>query len=371
MLSTPAVRLPGRLRGAAAPATVSTPIGGLPDLPVIDWNSINVTAPAVTAVPNGSLPRADVVVITWTSAEWAALHHVFCASGTPTPYSARHPSSLPGWRRYTDHLPTDGHHSDWQFWGLYQEVTFAGRTILLFKSNTHLDWPGPSDLKTMIQLLIDTVQPDLIVSAGTAGGTRSDDHVGTVYIVDSAALYRKGRPPSEWPRCGSAWAASTAVLGGTAFSDLLPPVPTRPADLQTLVGQVNATHHTNLSLADLNPSDLNSGESVPAIRNDTPGGDPLLTTDTFVVGTTDGAYAGYTCSEMDDEVIAQACQASHVGYGSVRNLSDPAQNAELPTNLQSAWGNLIYTTYGLYTSFNGAMATAAALAAPPAAETTP
>ena len=146
------------------------------------------------------------------------------------------------------------------------------------------------------------------------------------------------------------------------FSELLLPIPTTRADLQSLADTLNASKHTNLDLAaPLDPDDLNSGASTPQIHNNTTAGTPLLTASSFVVGTTNGTYSGYACIEMDDAVAAAACAQYDTSFGSVRNISDPAQNAELPSDIQSAWGSAVYSAYGLYTSYNGALVTAALL----------
>lgn len=365
---SPNVHVPTRLRSSTLQATVNTDIAGLPELPVIDWAAVGLSPPTPTE-PTPALPSADVLLITWTGAEWAALHHVFCAGTTPMGYGQRHPGNLPGWQRYTDHLPVGGP-ADWTFWGLYRTVTFGGRTIVLFKSNTHLDWPGRKYLQMMVQALIDATTPALVVSVGTAGGARIGDHVGTVYAVDAATFYRPGRPENQWSTFRSGWAAATSVLNDPAFTGLLLPIPTRSADLETLRQQFNSTHHTDLAMTDLDPDGLNSGAPTPHVGNQTPGGAALLTTSTFVVGTTAGTFADFTCIEMDDAIVAQTCASADVLFGSVRNLSDPIQNADLPAAFQSAWGSLIYTTYGLYTSYDGALVAAAALAgtASPAAD---
>ena len=57
------------------------PEDGLPTLPAIDWGSIGAPAPTVLPASGDALPEADVVVITWAEAEWAALQHVFVSSG--------------------------------------------------------------------------------------------------------------------------------------------------------------------------------------------------------------------------------------------------------------------------------------------------
>ena len=111
--------------------------------------------------------------------------------------------------------------------------------------------------------------------------------------------------------------------------------------------------------ADLDPDQLNFGGQLPGIDDDTSSNEALLTTPTFVVGTLDGDYSTYSCIEMDDAVLAEICYQQGIGFGSVRNISDPAQPTELPAKIQAAWGGAVYSAYGFYTSYNSALVTAA------------
>jgi hypothetical protein len=55
-------------------------------------------------------------------------------------------------------------------------------------------------------------------------------------------------------------------------------------------------------------------------------------------------------------------EVAGTGFGFVRNISDPVQNAALASKIQDNWGSAIYYVYGLYyTSYNGAMAAWATL----------
>jgi len=81
-----------------------------------------------------------------------------------------------------------------------------------------------------------------------------------------------------------------------------------------------------------------------------------------VVGTTAGNYQAYTSIEMDDAIIGEACASSGTAFGFVRNVSDPVQSAALPAKVQGNWGSAVYDAYGLYTSYNGAVAAWAMLA---------
>ena len=133
-------------------------------------------------------------------------------------------------------------------------------------------------------------------------------------------------------------------------------MPTTPTELQSICSQFNTFYGLNQTLAELNPGNVNSADPQPAINNMTTTGTPLLTTDSFVVGTDSGNLGAFACVEMDDAVIAQNCVANNIAYGSVRNISDPVQNSTLTAKIQAHWGQAIYDAYGFYTSYNGAIA---------------
>jgi nucleoside phosphorylase len=349
-----------RLSVQSETETTFTPkIQNTPALPAIDWSHVGQQAPKLLQTPVDNLPRANSVIITWAESEWAAMEHVFCASGSSMPYSARNTGSWSGWQRYDKNLP-QGHPSDWTYWGSYRLVEVAGNGVLLFKSNTHLDWPGATYLEALIQTIIKEVGPKLILSIGTAGGARTQDHVGTVRVV-SAGTYDNGPSPSSWPVYSNRWKAPSNMLQHSGFSKLLFPVPTTSADLQGISSQFNHYYSTKYSLSEFDPDGLNMGDSRPQIDNQTGGSASLLTTSTFVVGTTKGNYQHYTCIEMDDAVIGKECLQHGTAFGFVRNVSDPVQNAVLPAKTQGDWGSAIYDTYGLYTSYNGALAAWAVL----------
>jgi nucleoside phosphorylase len=147
------------------------------------------------------------------------------------------------------------------------------------------------------------------------------------------------------------------------FKKLLFPVPTTTPDLQSLCTQFNSFYGTKYSLSQLNINDLNMGDAVPAINDLTAAGTSLLTTDSFVVATSAGNFSAFACVEMDDAIIASVCASGKTAFGFVRNISDPVQNSALPAKVQGNWGSAIYDAYGLYTSYNGAVAAWAVLAA--------
>jgi hypothetical protein len=336
-------------------------IADAPPLPPVNFAAIGKAAPVLLATPAGQLPKASAVVITWAEAEWAALQHVFCAGGGTMPYSDRLLGTWPGWQEYSSNMPA-GAPPGWTYWGYYRLVEIGGSAVLLFKSNTHLDFPGAKYLEALIDLLIRQVTPSVILSTGTAGGAKPQDHIGTVRAVSAGTLYETGQPQADWPLYENAWHAGSSLLTSANFGRLLSPVPTRAGDLATLCAQFNRQYGSSYTLSELDPDGLNLGDTSPQIDNQTGGGTSLLTASTFLVGTTAGTYQTYACIEMDDAVIGSACAASRTPYGFVRNLSDPAQSSALPPKAQGNWGSAIYDAYGFYTSYNSAVATWAVLA---------
>lgn len=341
-------------------AKPTTTIQNAPPLPVIDWELIGQQPPVLLDAPPDELPQADAVIITWAKAEWAALEHVFCTSESEMPYADRSTSYWDGWQKYDKDMPAytaSGSGEEWSYWGSYRLVQIQGKNVLLFKSNTHLDWPGAQYLEDMIQRLIDDAKPQLILSIGTAGGARVTDHIGTVNVGRAGTLYEENEPPSEWPNYSSDWEATWTTIEGHDFDKLLFPIPTTESDLQSLCDGFNAHYGTDYPLDTLNPDDLNMGDSLPQLNNmTTDGGTPLLTTSTFVVATTSGNFEEFACVEMDDALIAKVCLSGNTSFGFVRNISDPVQNESLPAEVQGNWGGVIYNAYGLYTSYNGALA---------------
>jgi hypothetical protein len=297
-------------------------IAAAPPLPAVDFAAVGKTAPTLTTTPAGTLPKASAVVITWAEAEWAAMQQVFCGGGAPMPYSERTRDTWLEWQKYSSDLPP-GAGNGWSYWGYYRLVHLGATPVLLFKSNTHLDFPGAKYLQALIDLLVQKVTPAVILSIGTAGGTKPSDHIGTVRAVSAGTLYEAGKPQADWPLYSNAWQGSNAILANASFNKLLFPVPSRSTDLQTLCTQFNKQQNSSYTLAQLDPDGLNLGDPIPQIDNQTGSGISLLTTPTFVVGTSSGNYENYTSIEMDDAIIGAACAASKTGFGFIRNLSDP------------------------------------------------
>ena len=111
----------------------------------LDWSSIGHSAPEIvdlgSPADSDPLPEADIVVMTWTSAEWSALDHVFVNSDkersrTSTDFHTE-------WHYRKDSTYVQG---AFELWGFYRmvEIESAGGVkykVLLFKSSAHLSHP--------------------------------------------------------------------------------------------------------------------------------------------------------------------------------------------------------------------------------------
>jgi nucleoside phosphorylase len=347
------------LTAALSPAEFSKKfqpkISNTPPLPAIDWTSF-ADRPQPLNTP-GTLPSAEAIVITWAEPEWAALEQVFFGAA-PMKYAKRNESSWTGWVKDETSAP-----AELGYWGYYRLAKLGGTQVLLYKSNAHYAASsGESDLAALVNRLVQSVAPQLILSIGTAGGARLSDPVGTVNVVRSDALYESNQPQTVWPKFVSTWVAEDTVLKSRPFKNLLFPVPTTTSDLKSIATQFNAFYSTKYSLNTLNPGNLNSGAAAPAINDLTGAGVALLTAKSFVVANTSGNLSKFACVEMDDAIIARTL-AGKIPFGSLRNISDPIQADALPPAMQGHWGEAIYDAYGFYTSFNGALSAWAVLTA--------
>jgi len=309
-------------------------------------------------------PRADAVILTWTSAEWAALHHVFCGWDQEMRISDVTSSKAEwrkGWlpyardyhqiREYMDEVKY-GHMGgapslyDKQ-WGKFCMVKIGEKNVLLVKSGMHLAQDGPLlPLCQFTEKILDEAAPELVLSIGTAGAVRDEDALGSALITRSARFYLLG----EFKDAGfnnrkytSDWALPDRFLD----------------QAQGLVIQVSGfpVYRISPQYPDTRilPDEPNSRLKLCD--------DPIITTDTFLFGTTENRLDKYGCMvEMDDAVIAMVCdqqndlREANVRYAFVRNASDPVMDSRIGNwNLQKAWAGYVYEQKGIYTSVNGAL----------------
>ena len=314
------------------------------------------------------LPHADVLVLVWTVAEARALADVL------TPGVA----ASSGWYRYdrlfseyVDDIRKGAPARTAGRLGSYHLGDVAGRSVLCFKSELHLNQDGVRrdghttlPVAKLIDQLIDEVQPGLLVTSGTCGGTMRSHGLGDVVITRAAAF----RLASEF--------ADEPFAQATYHSRYRVP--------RQHIAQAEAMMHTlrgHLDEPDFGaPSDAYAvpglGDGVlpgpthePRIHidgsGDVPRNHPILSADWFLFGsTTNGLDAQGVGVEMGDAVIGlvderrAADGRTRPPWVVVRNLSNPPINGHLPTepmDMQAFWSGWYYESFGYWTSVNSAL----------------
>jgi nucleoside phosphorylase len=353
------------------------------ELPAVDWTLVGQSAPTLVSIdypgPTGKLPDADAIVITWTSAEWAAMNHVFLRSGQAESPAAAEPAAG-SWYLYTRGAPSGDSQTN-PLWGYYQLVSIPGldgtqRRILLFKSDAHLAYsPYLSGLTQEVQNLIADVAPRRIYSIGTAGGATDQQNLGDVAITNCGTCQLKLAENSDSPDNGKTF-SSADFFPNTA--NLLPAVQEKlfvklasvatMAEWQCLLAEAQR-ETSGKSLAPYTLDDLINSPIDPANLNAPKAvsyrGIPLLTTDYYYIAQQNSPQ--YAVLEMDDAVIGAAASQLNVPFAFIRNISDAfvvttdKSGNPIPDPAREAWSSVQYDHFGIYTAVNGALATWATL----------
>jgi nucleoside phosphorylase len=330
---------------------------------------------ASTPAASAALPRADVVVITWTADEADALAYALTpAHGRAHwyPYKRRFGTYLTKIRpgapaRHAGRLAS------------YFPITIGTQRVLCIKSELHLNQDGISEkgpdgktsgratlpVKDLFEQIIREAKPKLVLTIGTAGSVFDEFGLGDV-VVTRAAKFRCTQEfraePFNRKRYTSKWKIPTVHF------------PEAEVLMKTFAGEL-AEPPVGPPTPEYGPGKLVSPKiDAPQIKLD--GRDmkaflPILTTDYFEYGTTTNRLDRFGAAvEMGDAVLGLVCSemAKPPKWAIVRNMSDPVINGKLPAkkqfhlNEQTMWAVGFYTAYGKYTSIMGAIATWAIIA---------
>ncbi len=350
-------------------------------LPIVDWSQVGQSAPTPIAIasrsPSDPLPKADVVILTWTENEWTAFDHVFLRSAMTQPESSQVLTNK--WFLYSRQAPSSSANN--RLWGYFQLVRIPGGsgtdfTVLLIKSDSHLAHPPwLSGLSEFINRIIADVQPSRIYSIGTAGGANGTQRLGDVAITNAAKIQLKlhenlvGVNFNNQTFTSTGWFPNTDLIPQVQ-SDLFLPlsgIATRQALQKVLQQTQNSSKGSSLrpfALDDLLNPALDP-QNLGSPKADSFPGTPLLTTDFYFIAESDTPYAAL---EEDDAVIAKVAGDNHVHFAFIRNISDPLIPSQTPSGkaipdaARQDWSSAIYDHFGLYTSFNGALAAWATIA---------
>jgi kumamolisin len=284
----------------------------------------------------------DAVVVTWTSAEAAALAAMFTPDYLPSQwYDYRHdvdsyiPLVTGGDAPFNDKSPdmVRYYHS----LGLYFPCTIGSRRILLFKSGLHLDYDGPKlPLHKLVGEMVAAVRPKVFITTGTAGGIGKAVALSDVVIGGKTRFYCTGQFKNE-PFAGKSFKTSSLP---SATLRLITP-----------------------DLLSVNASLVPNARKVPKIWS---GDDAtIVTTDFFGFDDSTDYYKlegkGQVC-EMGDAMVGDALARSGVDWFAIRNASDPQiPNPKHDIEAAKQAAGKIYLEYGAFTTAASAIGTWATL----------
>jgi nucleoside phosphorylase len=304
-----------------------------------------VNSPTPTS-PQHTLPRADVLVVTWTVAEAKALADVL----TPGHGSEE-------WQAYRHRF--DSHYAPLlrngapalvsNRLGIYAQCEIGKSKVLCMKSDLHLSQDGPHlPVRDLWKQIITESQAKLVITTGTAGGVGAQIALGDV-IVSKTVQFDCHKTFKKAP---FAQATYTDANGHGATS----------SHFDVAVKSLIPANASRLPAGGRPPTILPAGESAGA---------NVLTTDFFAFDDTTDSYGlrAYDPSaravEMGDAVLGLVCAEDihkPPAWVIVRNASDPQIDGSRELKEQASEAAHIYEKYGYWTTLGSAIACWAVIA---------
>jgi len=289
-----------------------------------------VTAADPGGVAGGKLPRADVLIVTWTVDEGHALSRVL----TPGKDSRN------DYFHYTHNYPEISQDMRpgcpariAQRLGAYWRTSIAGKSVVIFKSESHMSQDGPKlpNIRVWRQI-ISEVRPKLVITTGTAGGIGADTEVGDVVVSPVVRFDCTAKFKAE-PFAQAHYASRVADTSQFATAKDL---------FSTNAGQL-PRDNTRAPIVTVDAS-----KSLTSC---------VVTTDFFGFDTSNNHYKLQglgAVSEMGDAVlgfVAHELGAGAPAWLAIRNVSDPQIEADgLTLKQQAEMAAHIYKGFGRWSS---------------------
>ena len=305
------------------------------------------TGPKPAGSGKGPLPRADVLVVTWTVDEGHALSRVLTpgkdSRNDYVSYTHNYATISKRMRKGAPALIA-------KRLGAYWTTTIGGKKVVVFKSDSHLSQdtrklPGKNGTlpnEDVWKQIITEVRPKLVITTGTAGGIGRQCQVGDVVVSPIVRFdckqWLKADPYHDADYTAGAPRAKYLAKARTLF--------------KANAGQL--------------PKDNPRAPKI--LRSKAPAAS-VLTTDFFGFDTSDDHYGLQglgSVSEMGDAVLGLVM--SRLGSGAprwvaVRNVSDPQIKAEGTLREQAHLAGQIYKGFGRWSSICSAIVCWALIAA--------
>jgi hypothetical protein len=292
---------------------------------------------------DGPLPRADVLVVTWTVDEGHALSRVL----TPGKDSRNdYLSYTHNFETISQKMRKDCPALIAKRLGAHWTTSIGGKSVVVFKSDSHMSQDGPQLPNIDVwRQIVGEVQPKLTITTGTAGGIGKQFEVGDVIVspivrFDCISKFKKE------PFAQNHYASSPAKTTHFAAAKGL---------FKANAAQLPKDNKRPPKIIRVAPKTLASS---------------VVTTDFFGFDTSDDHYELQglgDVSEMGDAVlglVASEMGASAPRWLAIRNVSDPQIKADgLTLKQQAAIAAQIYKGFGRWSSVCSAIVCWASIAA--------
>ncbi|HKW52709.1 MAG TPA: hypothetical protein VJO12_03395 [Stellaceae bacterium] len=288
------------------------------------------------------LPRAEVLVVTWTVDEGHALSRVLTpgkdSRNDYLSYTHNFAAISKKMRRGCPALEA-------KRLGAYWTTSIGDKSVVVFKSDSHLSQDGPQMPNIDVwRQIIDEVRPALVITTGTAGGIGRAFEVGDIIVssimrFDCISKFKK--QPFAQAHYSSAAAKTTHFAAARGL-------------FKVNAGQLPKDNTRLPRILRVGPTALSSS---------------VVTTDFFGFDTSDNHYKLQglgDVSEMGDAVlglVAKEIGKSAPRWLAIRNVSDPQIKAEGTLRQQAQVAAQIYKGFGRWNSVCSAITCWASIAA--------
>jgi Phosphorylase superfamily len=302
------------------------------------------TGPKPKGSGSGPLPKADVLVVTWTVDEGHALSRVL----TPGKDSRNdYLSYTHNFAAIAKNMRNGCPAIEAKRLGAYWTTTIGKKSVVVFKSDSHMSQDGPKLPNIQIwRQIIQEVKPTLVITTGTSGGIGKQFEVGDVIVspivrFDCISKFKK-QPFAQAHYSSTAAKSTQFATAQTLFktnSAQLPKDNTRQPKIFRVV-----------------PTALKSA---------------VVTTDFFGFDTSDNHFKLQglgDVSEMGDGILGLV--TSEMGktaprWLAIRNVSDPQIKAEGTLKQQEQVAAQIYKGFGRWSTVCSAITCWASIVAEP------
>jgi len=301
------------------------------------------TGPKPAGDGSGPLPRADVLLVTWTVDEGHALSRVLTpgkdSRNDYLSYTHNFATIAAKMRKGCPALKAGR-------LGAFWTTRIGGKSVVVFKSDSHMSQDGPQlpNIDVWAQIIAE-VRPELVITTGTAGGIGKQFEVGDV-IVSPVVRFDCTAKFKSRPFCAASYKSVPAktthfARARTLFKANAPQLPKDNTRLPKIIRVA--------------PDALASS---------------VVTTDFFGFDTSDNHYKLQglgNVSEMGDAVlglVAEQMGDAAPRWLAIRNVSDPQIKADgLTLRQQAAIAAQIYKGFGRWSSICSAITCWASIAA--------